>query len=191
MNKKLIIIVSTLVGASVVGYFVWRKMKKKKDNAANSGTQGGGNTGGVFVAEGGNTGGGGKGIGISGDAILAGANVVGGIIGNIKNRPKPQPKPTTTTTATTTTGVTTTSGFQNIGRPTGSVAGGSGYKQYTVSVSSGSLNIRSNPNTNAKVIGSLSKGAKVLAMPSSTAGWSAYSKDGKTVTGYVSSKYLS
>ena len=67
---------------------------------------------------------------------------------------------------------------------------GGGFRTFTVATQTTALNVRSKPNTKASVIGSVAKGARIFARPSSVAGWSEYSRDGRTVTGFVSSQYL-
>jgi hypothetical protein len=64
------------------------------------------------------------------------------------------------------------------------------FGKYVVSTLGGNLNIRENPSTTASIVGSLPNGEVINANPSATQNWYEYSKDGSTVTGYVSGSYL-
>jgi uncharacterized protein YgiM (DUF1202 family) len=61
--------------------------------------------------------------------------------------------------------------------------------KYTVSTSSGSLNVRSEPSTSSSVVSSLSKGATVFG-GTPVNGWVEVSKDGLTFLGYASAQFL-
>jgi len=103
-----------------------------------------------------------------------------------------------------------TSGFENVGRPTGvskpiipiadTTSGnlgvgrptGSSFSKYRVVVSSGSnLNIRKEPNSTAQILEKASRDTILLARPSSVTNWMEISKDGISVYGYASKNYLS
>lgn len=66
---------------------------------------------------------------------------------------------------------------------------GSFTNKYIVTVSSGTLNVRSNPSTSSSVVSSLSKGAIVFG-GSTVNGWVQVSKDGVTSLGYASAQFL-
>lgn len=122
----------------------------------------------------------------------------GGAANEIVNEPEQQPtinpRPATTTTkpkpATTTAPSTSwpsTSGISGVGRPVGDYT-----TKYTVTVAAGSnLNIRTEPNTSASILEKIPRGTLVLGKPSSTSGWIAVSKDGRTLYGYASKSFLS
>lgn len=100
-----------------------------------------------------------------------------------------KPKTSGTTTGSTTSGSTssTTSGTSGVGRPAGDYT-----TKYTVTVAAGSnLNIRTDPNTNASIIEKVPRGTILFGKPSSTSGWIAISKDGRTLYGYASKSFLS
>lgn len=103
-----------------------------------------------------------------------------------------------------------TSGFENVGRPTGvsqpvipradttsGVSGvgrpsGSSFNKYKVVVSAGSnLNIRKSANTTSQILEKAARGSILMARPSSVANWMEVSKDGLNVYGYASKNYLS
>jgi uncharacterized protein YgiM (DUF1202 family) len=103
-----------------------------------------------------------------------------------------------------------TSGFENVGRPTGvskpitpiadttsGVLGvgrpsGSGFTKYKVVVSAGSnLNIRKSPSSTGTILEKSGRDTILLARPSSTSNWMEISKDGQTIFGYASKNYLS
>lgn len=64
------------------------------------------------------------------------------------------------------------------------------FNDYVVNTSSTNVNVRKSPSTSSTVIGSVAKNAKIKARPSANIDWLEYSKDGKTVFGYVSAAYL-
>jgi len=64
------------------------------------------------------------------------------------------------------------------------------FLEYVVTTDSTALNVRKSPDAASEIVGNLPKGSVVLINPSSVVGWSEYSKDGKTIFGYVSSKYV-
>jgi len=66
----------------------------------------------------------------------------------------------------------------------------SGYEDYVVTTQRSNLNIRQNPDSVAKIVGSLSKGSEIKAKPSSVAGWLEVSKDGVTSLGFSSEAFL-
>lgn len=81
----------------------------------------------------------------------------------------------------------TTSGSLGIGRPTGS-----SFSKYRVVVSSGSnLNIRKSPNTTSVVLEKASRDTILLARQSSVSNWMEITKDGQNVFGYAAKNYLS
>lgn len=65
-----------------------------------------------------------------------------------------------------------------------------GFSDYVVITNTSNLNVRKSPSTSATIIGTVAKNAKIKARASSSKDWFEYSKDGKTVTGYVSAAYL-
>lgn len=79
--------------------------------------------------------------------------------------------------------------FAKPNKPSGG-SGGNDFKKFKVNTSSDDLNVRSGASTSSPIITSLPKGNVIFARPSSVAGWSEYSEDGKTVKGYVSTNYL-
>jgi hypothetical protein len=100
-----------------------------------------------------------------------------------------RPRPSGTTTGGSPSGSTapSTSGIPNVGRPAGDYT-----TKYTVTVSAGSnLNIRTDPNTTASILEKVPRGTILFGKPSSTAGWIAISKDGRTLYGYASKQFLS
>lgn len=64
------------------------------------------------------------------------------------------------------------------------------YNKFEVATLVSNLNVRQSPSTSSPVVGSLPKGTIIFAKPSGTSGWYAYSKDGVTADGFVSSLYL-
>ena len=82
------------------------------------------------------------------------------------------------------------------GKPSSSSESGSGeggdssFEKYVVSTKLSNLNVRKTPDVKSEKIGSLAKGEEVFAKPSETFGWHEYSKDGKTLTGYISSQHI-
>lgn len=98
-----------------------------------------------------------------------------------------KPKTSTTTATAPSTSWPSTSGISGVGRPVGDYT-----TKYTVTVAAGSnLNIRTDPNTTASILEKIPRGTVVLGKPSSTAGWIAVSKDGRTLYGYASKQFLS
>ena len=71
------------------------------------------------------------------------------------------------------------------------VVGENGFEKYMVNTLLSPLNVRSLASTlSSAILDKLPKGTIIFAKPSSTSGWSEYSKDGKVRYGYVSSQYL-
>ena len=64
------------------------------------------------------------------------------------------------------------------------------YEKYEVATLVSNLNVRKEPNTSSQVLDSLPKGSLIFAKPSGTTGWYAYSKDGVSDAGFISSMYL-
>ncbi len=64
------------------------------------------------------------------------------------------------------------------------------WNDYTVNTSTSSLNVRERPDSGAKIVAKLAKGATVKAKASGTKGWFAVSKDGVNTLGYASADYL-
>jgi len=72
-------------------------------------------------------------------------------------------------------------------KPTTTTDDGNECKKYIVVVSKGNLNIREEPNTTSKIIGSIPKASEKFAKKTNTEGWMQLCEDGG---GFVSSKYL-
>ena len=71
------------------------------------------------------------------------------------------------------------------------VVGENGFERYMVNTLFDPLNVRSLASTlSSAILLKLPKGTIIFAKPSSTSGWSEFSKDGKVRYGYVSSQYL-
>jgi len=71
------------------------------------------------------------------------------------------------------------------------VVGENGFEKYMVNTMLSPLNVRSLASTlSSAILLNIPKGTIIFAKPSSTSGWSEFSKDGKVRYGYVSSQYL-
>ena len=64
------------------------------------------------------------------------------------------------------------------------------YNDYQVITKTTPLNVRVNPDSKSKIIGTLPKGSKIKGKASGVKGWFDVSKDGKTNYGYVSAEFL-
>lgn len=64
------------------------------------------------------------------------------------------------------------------------------YQDYEVVTKTSNLNVRSKPDSTAKVIGSLKKGSTVRAKASGVKGWFAISDNDKDIKGYVAQSFL-
>lgn len=64
------------------------------------------------------------------------------------------------------------------------------FGKYVVSTLGSNLNVRETASTSASIVGSLPNGEVINANPSATPNWYEYSKDGSTITGYVSGSYI-
>jgi len=116
-------------------------------------------------------------------------------------------KPSTTTAPTTSgfenvgrpTGTTTTlppradttSGTEGVGRPSGSGTSSPFSTKYKVVTSSGSLNVRNKPDGSATITDKLAKGTIIFGRQSSVSAWIEVSKDGLNSSGFASKTYLS
>ena len=64
------------------------------------------------------------------------------------------------------------------------------YQDYEVVTKTSNLNVRSKPDSTAKVIGSLKKGSTVRAKASGVKGWFAISDNDNDIKGYVAQSFL-
>jgi hypothetical protein len=181
-DNTLIIVLSILGVTGIAGFIIWKTLKKKSDTGGRQTGQSG---------QGGEQGGwggqqtGGQQTGQSGGAAQNILDLISGIfkprVGTppiVANQTTTPTTPTTPNTTTTTTRPTTTN------QTPASVP----FRQAIVETKSGNLNIRNSPN--GSQIGSLKKGTQILVRNSNVSGWLEYSKDGKNVSGYVSSTYV-